>query len=527
MLRPLRAWHCLCQRALLLLVGLLATHAWAQTWFVEGTPTPAALEVLDWLQHAHEHGLAPDDYAVPALAQVVVQGWVHPLPAAQAQRGEALLDQAVRQFLSDLHQGRVDPAQLGYRYRPGQRPRFDAAAVLQQALAAGRPRQALEAAEPALPLYASLRRMLAPYRALVAHPAWGRALAPVPATARGGVGLLQAGDRYPDAALLWQRLQLLGDTADLEAPPPERYSEALATAVRRFQRRHGLAADGVLGPLTRAQLEVPPQARLRQLELTLERLRWTPLLQEGRGLVVNLPEFVLRGYARQDGRVQVQTEMKVVVGRALDTRTPVFDEDMRAIEFSPYWNVPPSIARSELVPKWRRNPGHFQREGFELVLAGGRVDTTLSPQRLDDVLAGRARVRQRPGPLNALGDIKFVFPNSDHIYLHHTPAIALFARDRRDFSHGCIRVEDPVALALFVLQGMPGWDEARIRQAMTAGTSSSLALAQPLPVLITYGTSLVKAGQVYFYDDIYGHDRVLDDALRARRVPVTWPQEAR
>jgi murein L,D-transpeptidase YcbB/YkuD len=193
---------------------------------------------------------------------------------------------------------------------------------------------------------------------------------------------------------------------------------------------------------------------------------------------------------------------------------------MRFIEFSPYWNVPPSIARGETVPRLRRDPGYFEREGFEFVDPAGRVLAASSPARLDAVLAGTLRIRQRPGPRNALGDIKFVFPNRDAIYLHHTPATALFERDRRDFSHGCIRVEQPVALARFVLEGEGGWDDARIRAAMAAGTSTTLRLARPLPVLIAYGTALVRDGRLHCFDDVYGHDRLLDTALRQRRRPA-------
>jgi murein L,D-transpeptidase YcbB/YkuD len=243
-------------------------------------------------------------------------------------------------------------------------------------------------------------------------------------------------------------------------------------------------------------------------------------------IVVNLPEFALRAYEVQDnGHVLLRQEMKVVVGKALDTRTPLFDEDMRFIEFSPYWNVPPSIARKELVPKLRRQPGYFYDQGFEFVAGDGQVHTSLSSARLDATVAGQMRIRQRPGPKNALGDIKFVFPNRDNIYLHHTPATALFARDRRDFSHGCIRVEKPLELAEFVLQDTPGWDEARIRKAMEKGESNTLKLTTPLPVLIAYGTTLVKNGLIYFYDDIYGLDRVLDAALRERPRPPALPQD--
>jgi murein L,D-transpeptidase YcbB/YkuD len=330
-----------------------------------------------------------------------------------------------------------------------------------------------------------------------------------------GVVKLEPGQAYAGLALLAQRLQALDDLAP-EAPTPPRYEGALVDAVTAFQQRHGLTADGVVGKATLAALQVSPAARVRQIELMLERLRWTPLMQAPQMIVINIPEFVLRAYEARDGRITVREQMKVIVGKAMDTRTPLFNEDMRYIEFAPYWNVPPSIARGELVPRLRRDPGYFEREGFEFVTAGGQVDTALSAARLDAVLAGQARIRQRPGPKNALGDIKFVFPNRDNIYLHHTPSVRLFERERRDFSHGCIRVEQPVALARFVLQGMPEWTEERIRLAMDGGTSSTLRLAQPVPVVIAYGTTLIRDGKLRFFEDIYGHDRLLDAALRQR-----------
>jgi L,D-transpeptidase YcbB len=289
---------------------------------------------------------------------------------------------------------------------------------------------------------------------------------------------------------------------------------ALSDALRRFQSRHGLAEDGLYGPATRRALQMTPAERARQIELTLERLRWTPLLQGPRMIVVNIPEFRLRAYEVVNGQVQVKLEMRVVVGRALRHQTPLFDEDMRFIEFGPYWNVPASIARQELVPQLRRDPARLAREDFEFVGPGGAVDRAVTPERLDAVLAGSWRLRQRPGLHNALGGIKFVFPNRDAIYLHHTPATGLFAQARRDFSHGCIRVEDPVGLAGFALQGLPGWDAAAIRETMANAHSRTVNLPQPVPVLIGYGTALVKDGRMHFFDDVYGHDRTLDAALR-------------
>jgi L,D-transpeptidase YcbB len=368
-------------------------------------------------------------------------------------------------------------------------------------------------------MYPGLRRALDFYRALEGDDAWRAALAPLPG------GKVTPGQPYAGVPLLAGRLQALGDLP-ADAAVPARFEGVLVNALQAFQERHGLAADGVLGAATLVQLNVTPASRARQIELSMERLRWTPLLQGPRMIVVNIPEFVLRAYEVEDTRVHVRLTMKVIVGKAMNTRTPLFDEDMRFVEFSPYWNVPPSIARAETVPRLRRDPAYFAQQGFEFVSGSGQVVTSLSAEHLEAVLHGGWRIRQRPGPQNALGDIKFVFPNRDNIYLHHTPAPQLFQRDRRDFSHGCIRVEDPVALAMFVLQGDPAWTQDRIRDAMEKGTSRTIALKQPLPVVIAYSTVVAKAGRVYFYPDLYGHDAILDKALRGRRGSLNFAARA-
>jgi L,D-transpeptidase YcbB len=501
--------------ALWLWCGSVAAQA--LLWSDGLRPGPQAGEAVALLTAAASHGLDPEDYAATALREAVdaASRGTDSSPEAAA-RLDTALTAAVERYLSDLHGGRVDPKTVHQRFIESTREPFDAAAQLRAALAAGRLTQAADAAAPRIPLYERLRGALARYRELGDHPAWQLALAPLPPGPKGGRPRLEPGQPYASLGLLAQRLQALGDLgADATLPP--RYEGPLVDAVRSFQQRHGLGADGVIGAATKAQLDVAPPARLRQIELTMERLRWTPLMAGPRMLVINLPEFVLRAYEVSGEQVTVRQEMKVIVGKALATQTPVFDEDMRFIEFSPYWNVPPSIARGELVPRLRRDPGHFVREGYEFVGPGGQVDTTLSAARLDAVLAGGWRIRQRPGARNALGDIKFIFPNNDNIYLHHTPSVGLFERERRDFSHGCIRVEQPVALALFVLEPMPAWTEERIREAMSKGQSSTLRLAEPLRVLITYGTVFVKDDRVHFFDDIYRYDRLLDAALRQRK----------
>lgn len=496
-----------------------ATDAWWQPGH-PGRPSELALQAMALLAQAHTHGLEPRDYAAEALQQALGRAAAaSPPPSADDRaRLSAALDAALQRYLVDLNAGRVDPTRVHQGFRPTRRPAFDAGAALAEALAQGRLELAVQAAVPRVPQYERLREALALYRRLQGHAAWAQPLPPLPRDpSRRGAARLSEGQAYAGLAPLAERLRALGDLPG-DASVPPRYEGVLVAAVRAFQARHGLAVDGIVGPATYAQLQVTPGERVRQIALTLERLRWTPLLQGPRMVVVNIPEFTLRAYEVVQGRIEVRHEMKVIVGRAMDTRTPVFDEDMRFIEFSPYWNVPPSIARGELVPRLRRDPAYFDAEGFEFVARDGRVLTTLTRARLDAVLAGELRIRQRPGPKNALGDIKFVFPNRDHIFLHHTPATSLFERERRDFSHGCIRIEQPVALARFVLEGMAGWDEDRIRTAMQAGVSSTLKLAQPVPVLIAYGTVLVRGARVHFFEDVYGHDRLLDQALRAREV---------
>ena len=268
------------------------------------------------------------------------------------------------------------------------------------------------------------------------------------------------------------------------------------------------------------QLEVRPEARLRQIELALERWRWLPYREAQRRIVVNVPEFMLDAYAAAADSGKPALSMRVIVGNARKTRTPLFSGEMRFVEFSPYWNVPPSIAQSETLPRLRRDPGYLARQGFELVTSEGKVLTALSEGDLEAVARGQMRIRQRPGASNALGDIKFVFPNPDNIYLHHTATRQLFKRERRDFSHGCIRVEAPVELAKFVLAGEAEWTGERIVQAMRRGKSMTVRLGETLPVIISYSTAVVRDGRVHFVPDIYGYDAMLAEALQRRSAAL-------
>lgn len=508
--RNLSLWR---HRALLslgLLVGACVVPAVAAPlWFESGRPNAEARQALDILANAAAEGLDPQDYAADALRRTLAKADAAPLPNDSVTQIDDALTAAMELYLTELHFGRVDPRRIHENFAAGS-GEFDPADYLRRAVAEHRLADAARQAAPALPLYVNLRRVLAQYRKLATDAALQMPLPALPARK------LQPGQEYRGVAELTQRLIAYGDLP-AATPAPPRYFGAVVNGVKAFQQRHGLEPDGVIGKGTFEQLNVTPATRVRQIELALERIRWTPLQQGSRMIVINVPEFVLRAYEVRNGQMEIKAAMKVIVGKALDTRTPLFDEEMRFVEFSPYWNVPPSIAREETVPKLRRDPAYFRQQDFEFVGNDGKVQSALSDANLDAVMRGQLRIRQRPGPKNALGDIKFVFPNNDNIYLHHTPAVSLFKRDRRDFSHGCIRVEDPVALAKFVFQDMPEWSESRILEAMAKGESKTIRLKEPLPVVIAYSTTLVKNdGKVYFFADIYGNDKLLDEELRKR-----------
>lgn len=340
--------------------------------------------------------------------------------------------------------------------------------------------------------------------------------------------VLRPGDSHETVAALRRHLVATGDLeTEIESSGPNDYDGALVRAIERFQGRFGLEVDGVVGRNTLRQLRAPLSARVRQIELSLERLRWVPDDLAARVIVVNIPEFRLHGVRRGGRATDIQTA--VVVGSAArDTHTPVLRAEMEYVVFRPYWNVPSSITRRELVPKERRQPGSLRGDNIEIVSTRGSSSEPLAAtnENLEAAVSGDLRLRQKPGPDNALGLVKFIFPNPSQVYLHDTPAKSLFGRSRRDFSHGCIRVADPVGLAEFVL-GPQGWTRERIEKAMKGATTRTVHLEEPISVLLFYTTAVVQGnGDVRFFDDIYGLDAALERQLRARRplgsAPSTW-----
>lgn len=326
---------------------------------------------------------------------------------------------------------------------------------------------------------------------------------------------LKAGGLYPGIPRLVRLLSLVGDLPRDAAfdSSQQIYGGALVAAIERFQRRHGLDITGRLDAPTVRQLNVPLSARVEQLRLTLERWRSIPDEFRRPAIVINIPEFVLRAWNEQS---RTELEMKVIVGKAYRHRTPIFTGEMTHVVFRPYWNVPWSIQRAELVPKIRKDPAYLAKNNMEIVnrsaqvVSSGPVDSDM----LQQLRSGQLSIRQRPGPKNSLGLVKFVFPNEYNVYLHGTPETALFGRSRRDLSHGCIRVQDPLGLAMWVLRNNPEWTKDSILAAMNGERTAGVNLESPIPVLVFYGTAVVlEDGEVRFFEDIYKHDAELKEAL--------------
>ena len=482
------------------------TSNYAPVWLNNGQPTPQALAVIQALEASGKKGLNPDDYDASLWPGRLNALKNSASPDTQAGFDAALTVGAMR-YISDLHIGRVDPKHFKFGIEIEQNkynlPQF----VTQDVIHASDIQAVLADVEPPYPGYKRTEIALLHYVQLAAKGD-GPPVPDVPKT-------IAPGDSYAGDSQLAQRLQLLGDLPpSVGISPDTRYAGPLVDAVKLFQARHGLDPDGKLGKGTIRQLNLPLSMRVRQLQDALERWRWLPPQFPQPPVVVNVPEFVLRVFTSDH---KVALRMNVVVGKALRNQTPVFAQDMRYIVFRPYWNVPSSILRGEIVPSIEKNRNYIATKNFEVTDLSGKpvTDGTISDAVLAQLRAGRLAVRQKPGPNNSLGLVKFIFPNEHSVYLHSTPAQQLFSQSRRDFSHGCIRVQKPADLAAYLLRNQPPWTLEKVQAAMQSGPDNQqVNLATPLPVLILYVTAVVEEdGSVHFFDDIYGHDKSLEAVL--------------
>ncbi|ADW67454.1 L,D-transpeptidase family protein [Granulicella tundricola] len=534
-------------------------------WVDNGQPTAQAAAFIQAFQSAAAKGLNAEDYDASLWTDRTRK------LAAKDDNDTATFDAAmtvsVMRYISDLRIGRVNPTHFNFDIDVQQKkydlPEF----VSDNAVDADDVPKLIASVEPDSDQYRETEKALAHYNDLAKQQGTPE---PLPAVDKP----ITSGGHYPAAEALAARLQLEGDLAGEptapeapapapapEAPKPTRtaaarasigkafarargksqaapaateaaappahvpstvYTADLADAVKHYQSRHSLTANGQLTAATVTSLNVPLTARSQQLADSLERLRWLPDPYLHAPLQVNLPEFVLRGFGEDH---QQQFKMNVVVGQVVgEHQTPVFTHMMKYVIFRPFWNVPVSIIKKELAGHIAKSGvGYLEAHNFETVDAkGAHVNASA-----ESIERGGVVVREKPGPKNSLGLIKFMFPNEYDIYLHSTPAQQLFARSRRDFSHGCVRVEHPDQLAVWVLQNTPrNWDLQKVTDAMQNGADNhQVNLTKQIPIVIFYATARVdENGQVDFFDDIYHYDKQLEDVL-AKGMPYPSQQQ--
>lgn len=481
--------------ALPVMADFYAARAFEPAW----TDAARTAELLQLIESSVEHGLDPADFLADRLRGLLAGTG---RDVAQLAERDLLLTEALVRYGYQRRFGKVDPRKLepAWNFSRGFANGANPAALLAEALAAPSLATFLEAKIPRGPWYLQLQRSLARYRTLAARGGWQ----PLPAGPT-----LRPGERDRRAALLRDRLGVEGDYAPADpVPDAEYFDEGLAAAVVAFQARHALATDGVVGARTLEALNVPVQGRIDQLRLSLERVRWLSGDVPDTYVVVNIAGARV-GFVRE--RRLVWTS-RVVVGRTA-RQTPVFRGLMTYVELNPTWTIPPTILRADVLPILRRDPAYLLRQNITVIDRAGRV---VDPLSVDWRTAGVGSytLRQEPGPANALGRIKLMFPNRHAVYLHDTPATALFERPERTFSSGCIRVEDPLALAEFVLASAD-WDRAALESAIATGATRRIDLVTPVPVLIVYLTAVADSdGTTRFYRDVYGRDPPLLAALR-------------
>jgi L,D-transpeptidase YcbB len=469
----------------------------APAWIKGTAPRPTVAELIAALSAASEEGLDPQLYNVSLLEQkrqTASQGFLSKKGFEPAEAGEhdVWLTYLYLKYASDLADGLSDLARADAKWQI--RPeKFDPAASLEDALARNRIEESLRELTPDNPQYLALRRVLAEYRTQAAGGGWPT----VPANLR-----LAPGQKSRNVALIAQRLSASGDYKGpaINTGATATYSTDLQEAVKRFQRRHGVTDDGIVSAPVVAEMNVPIDRRISQITLNLERWRWLPRDLGERHIVVNIPEYRLEVWERN----QVPLAMRVVVGKQ-DTQTPIFNDVMTHLVFSPYWNVPPNIAEGETLPEILKDPGFLDRNSMEVLDSDGNL---IDPRSIDLADPARYRFRQRPGAHNSLGLVKFMFPNQFNVYLHDTPTDSLFARASRSFSHGCVRLENPMALAEYVLRDQPEWTRERIEEAMNAEQERTVKLRSAIPVYLGYFTARVSAdGIMQFRRDVYDIDR--------------------
>lgn len=478
-----------------------------RAYYLEGAGRPLWLKpqraaaFIALLQDSTQEGLEPSAYPSKELQKLArVMRLADRLTRAQV---ELYFSAELLRFARDLKVGRFLPIRIDPKLY-WQSKTIDPVRALKMMANAETVAAFVKAWQPQIPEYARLKRVLAAYREVELGGGWPV----VPAT-----DAIKPGDDSPAVPAIHARLVI--SDAELHGTRDRRstkYDPALVAAMKRFQASHGLEADGIVGKQTLFALNIPVTDRIRQIIVTMERWRWMPEDLGADHIRVNIAGYELR--LVRGGRVRER--MRVVVGKPFH-QTPVFSNEIKYLEFNPYWNVPHSIAVREELPKLQSNPAARAARGFEAVVDGRGVPLTSIDWSQMSRSNFPVKLRQKPGPRNALGRVKFMFPNRFNVYMHDTPAQGLFERSERAFSHGCIRLARPLDLAQRVLRSTRGWDKQKIDRVLASGERTTVSLQAPLPVHLTYATAWLDAdGQVNFRPDIYGRDAKLEKALKGR-----------
>lgn len=480
----------------------------APAWIDGRRPTGELDAFLDVLQAAGGEGLDPAMYGGPALAAHRQNANGRRFSRDAFQKNDiddvdVWTTWAFMAYASDLADGVTDPRKIKGTW--GMRPApVDTVKLLNDALESGDVEEAIAAVAPRHPEYAALKKALVDYQDMAQKGGWE----PLPTTIK-----LKPGATHASVPALRKRLAITHDFTGNADDASTTFDDALVSAVKLFQLRHGLAEDGVVAGDTLAALNVPVSKRIEQIQLNMERWRWLPRDMGKNHARVNIPEYRLDLWEGDS----IAMTMRTVVG-AQDNKTPIFADKMEYIVFSPYWNVPPGIASEETLPAVQADASYLERNNLEVVGTSGEV---LDPSSVDFSSPGSFRFRQKPGTSNSLGLVKFMFPNQHNVYLHDTPADALFKQPVRALSHGCVRVEQPTKLARYMLRDKSEWTEAKIDAAMRAGKETHVKLSEPVPVYLLYMTARAshEDNAVHFRKDIYGYDaqhsRSYDERLSA------------
>lgn len=470
---------------------------------------PHGEHLLKTITRASTAGLDLEEYLRPDPNHAwiaITHGNTHHLSEAMAPyiQLDIILTERIIRYAKHLYQGRVMPEQIYQAWlAPKRSMSRNIPEELAQSVIADSFDSYIESLHPQSDHYQHLRNALLQYERIRQNGGW----LPIDAGPT-----LRLGDKGARVAMLKYRLKITADGFG-EAPiENDQFDEHVVSAVKHFQYRHGLKEDGLVGKQTLAELNVPVEKRISQLQLSMERWRWYPDSFGDRYLMVNIPAFMLT-IVESGNRLD---SIRVIVGRK-NRQTPIMSDQMTYIEFNPYWNIPQKIARKDILPKVKHNPAYIVEQGIQVFDSWDENAQALDPTRIDWDKLSEAyfpyRLRQAPSHRNALGQVKFMFPNPKSIYIHDTPGKSLFNQQERLFSSGCVRIEAPFALA-FELLNDQGWNRDRLKAINAREKPVSVVLDSPIPVHLVYFTAWVDENQtVHFRKDIYGHDARLFQAL--------------